>query len=418
MITTKELDTTLKALDGLYESSEFVDHNYPTPMEIVNFVETISKSNNVMAERNVEWVLNNKVNTFLSVCKNKQAMLEIIKETLNLNVNTLTPRDVNISKGKGSMNYSEIDLRTNYPFTDENAGKARFMIWDSLIEKDWNRNYKSIISIQDSTWALADTAGNGMANKRIRKFLLPKLEWFVWNDADLFKPHATVETCTTKIGRSNQSYFDVYDEEFNIVYRADKKTTKYIFRSTLVKKLYELQQSKFGVDYTESPFNIQRNEMHRRHEEENPAPIFSLSGADIDNPRIKISKTTLVDKHFGQWRVMMPLFIGTRPGISRTMLLHTISPDEAVQKDYMSIPFASKQECDSFISLFQSEFSKIILENTIYSRGINGRNVKFIGQFPLDRIWTTESILKFLNCKDNTILGEILELDSETEYKR
>ena len=72
--------TTKSILDSAYKDKDFSDHNFPTPYEIVKFVESISNAKEVIVERNIEWLLDNKVSKFISECDDKQKMQQPVKK--------------------------------------------------------------------------------------------------------------------------------------------------------------------------------------------------------------------------------------------------------------------------------------------------------------------------------------------------
>lgn len=396
--------TMVKYLGSRYEKKSYSDHNFPTPLPIVDFVESKSNNTDAVAERNPEWLLNGQPKYFLSDCPNKEKVVKFIKEEADCNVVSLTTRDLNIQVARGSMDLTKLSLRTNYPFTSDSTGNLRAKIWPDLMRRDWDRGYQDVVSIQDSAWALADTSNTGSTNKDIRHFIMPKLEWFVWNSQELFKPHATVQTCTTKLGRTDQTFFDVYDHNFNLIYRADKATEEYIFKTLLTKEMVDLQKNKFGQYYTTSHWALSRNQFPKTHYA--MVPTFSI---DKDGNPTKHKQTNLVDSHFGLYRVGIPLTRNSTKGDPWFKTMAVYQPTDAVRKDYTYFASSDVAQVDSFRSLFQTEFVCVLFEDTLYSRTFTGPTTRFIGQFPLDRIWTTAKILKFLNNKDRTLQDRILE---------
>ena len=400
--------TISEYLSSRYVKKAYSDHNYPTPMPIVDFVEKHSTNKNVLAERNVEWTINGKVDSFLSDCPSKRKVVQLLNDELNINTTIIDSRGLNIAKARDSMDITKTKLRTNYPFTSEETGNLRANIWPDLLRRDWSRGYEEITAIISSAWALADTSNTGKTNIEARQFILPKLNWFVWNDLSLFQPHATVQTCTIDLLRTPTPCFDVYDYQFNHLYRGDKSTENYVFKTSLTRDLVNLQKTKFGNNYTANHWPLGRNQFPKSHH--SMVDVFSI---DKDGLPTKRTTTNQVDAHFGKYRVAIPF---TRNATQRRPWFSTIAivePHEAVRKDYTYLPVSDRAKCDSFISLFQTEFCCVLFEDTIYSRGFTGPTTRFIGQFPLDRIWTTSEVLKFLNNTDTTLQDRILKRYSE-----
>jgi hypothetical protein len=405
MITNTQIKTIESTLSDHYNKKFYSDHNFPTPHEIVKFVESISNAKDVIAERNIEWLLDNKVSVFLSDCSNKQNMLTLLKTKLNLKVQGITSRDVNISKAKGTMDLSKIKLRTNYPFNGD-TGKLKSNIWPDLLRKDWNRGYEGIECIIGSAWALSDTSNTGSTNKDAREFILPKLNWFIWNDLSLFQPHATVQTCTIDISKNSGNTFDVYDSSFNVIYTGDKSIDNFIFKTKLVRELVRHQQNVFGKNYFSSNYSFIRNQFPKDSIKQYQA--FSI---DKDGTPIKFHATNKIDSHVGFWRLAVPDTRNSTKGNPWFRTIAKVSPQEAVKKNYTYFSASSEAEIDSLKSLLQTKTACILFEDNQYSRTFTGPTTKFIAQFPLDRIWTDKKVLKYINA------GHLLS-DIEDRYSR
>lgn len=393
MITGAQLETIRSTLSDHYNKKWYSDHNFPTPYEIVKFVESISNAKDVIAERNIEWLLDNNVSKFISECDNKQKMLELLKNKLNLNTSGMKSRDVNISKMQGIMDLSKIKLRTNYPFNGD-TGNLKSNIWPELLRKDWDRGYEGIECIIGSAWALADTSNTGSTNKDAREFILPKLNWFVWNDLSLFQPHATVQTCTIDISKDSSNTYKVYDPNFNLIYIGDKKQDKYIFKSKLVRDLVRAQSAVFGENYMSSNYSFIRNQFPKEANKEYEA--FSINK---DGVPVKHHMTNKVDSHTGTWRVQVPDTRNSTGGDPWFKTITKTRPDQAVKKNNTYFPCCNsgEKEADSLISLLQTKTASVIFEDTMYSRTFTGPTTKFIAQFPLDRIWTDSDVLLYIN---------------------
>lgn len=403
MITDEQLGTLKSHLDIAYQNKDFNDHNFPTPVEIVDFVDKISQSINILAERNIEWLLSNKVKYFLSDCNRKQDVLKFLQDKMKLKTKKIESKDLNSASSE--MDYKNISLRTNYPFNDESTGNLKANIWPELLQKDWERGYKSIECIISDAWTLADTSNTGNTNREARKFILPKLNWLIWNPIELFKPHAIVSTVSINIDNSSSDQFDVYgykDKNFYLLYKGNKKTDFYIFRNNLSRKLYKLQQEKFGLDYVTKKWNIIRNQFPKDISKN--VDTFSLNSK---GERIKQSQTNKVDPDFGSYRVSTPLMRNSQGGRPWFDSIGIVYPNESVKKDYSYIPVKDKHEAESFISLVQTKFVSVMFEDTLYSRTFTAPTMKFVGKFPFDRKWTTKEILKYLNNKDDKIEEEI-----------
>lgn len=407
MINDEQVKTIETVLSTCYAQSKddkqyFMDHNFPTPHEIVKFVEDISKETNIMAERNIEWVLNNKVSTFLSECPQKHQMLETLKNDLGLKVEGTTSRDLNIAKAQNSMNYNKIGLRTNYPFISENTGDLRANIWPEALQKDWWRGYRGIECLIPTAWANADTSNTGSTNLDARNFILPKLNFYIWNDVELFKPHAYVETCTISISRDaeNSNTYEVYGSDFKLLYVGDKTKDNYIYKNKLVRTLVRLQQVKFGKDYMKEKSIYYRNQ-HPTKSVSTPVRTFSI---DKDGNAIKEKKVSKVDKNFGMYRLGFTFMRNSTPWFNA---IRIYQPDEAVCTGYNEYASPYLNEVESLESLLRTKFANIVLEDTMYGRGNTPATMKFIGKFPLDRIWNDKLVLKFLGCKDYKLLDEI-----------
>ena len=400
MITDTQLETIRSTLSDHYNKKWYSDHNFPTPYEIVKFVESISNAKNVIAERNMEWLLNNEVLMFISECKNKHKILNLLKDKLSLNTQGANLRNININKMNGTLDLSKLKLRTNYPFNGD-TGNLKSNHWPELLRKDWDRGYEGIECIIGSAWALADTSNTGSTNKDARKFILPKLNWFIWNDVELFKPHATVETCTIDISNNSGDTFNVYDPNFEFLYKGNKKEDDYIFRNELSRDMVRLQQEKFGRWYPLNESMYHRNQFPKQHKEE--VVTFSINK---DGERIKERKTSLVDKWFGSYRLGFPFLRNSSPWFNASAIY---DKNEAVCKEYMEYASDDINKIKSLQSLLKTKFVSVLFEDTLYGRGCTPPTMKFIGNFPLDRKWSDESILKFLDCQDEKMLDKIEE---------
>lgn len=391
MISQTDLSQIKTVLDSAYTDKDFADHNFPTPYEIVKFVESISNAKDVIAERNIEWLLDNEVSLFLSDCQQKQKMLSLLKNKLDLKTFGITSRDVNISKAQGTMDLSKIKLRTNYPFNGD-TGKLKSNIWPELLRKDWDRGYEGIECIIGSAWALSDTSNTGSTNKDAREFILPKLNWFIWNDLSLFQPHATVQTCTIDISKNSSNTFDVYDSNFNLIYIGDKSVDNFIFKTKLVRELVQHQQKVFGKDYYRSNYNFIRNQFPKDSNKQ-----FQAFSIDKDGNPTKIHNTNKVDGHVGRWRLAIPDTRNSTKGNPWFRTIAKVSPTQSVKKNYTYFPASSEAEIDSLKSLLQTKTACILFEDNQYSRTFTGPTTKFIAQFPLDRIWTDNDVLNYIN---------------------
>lgn len=406
MITSTQLETIRSTLSDHYNKKWYSDHNFPTPYEIVKFVESISNAKEVIAERNIEWLLDNKVSKFISECDNKQKMLELLKNKLNLNTSGMKSRDVNINKMQGTMDLSKIKLRTNYPFNGD-TGNLKSNIWPELLRKDWDRGYEGIECIIGSAWALSDTSNTGSTNKDAREFILPKLNWFVWNDLSLFQPHATVQTCTIDISKDSNDKFKVYDSNFNLIYTGNKKTDKYIYKTKLVRDLVQAQQKVFGNDYMSSSYSFVRNQFPKDSNKEYEA--FSINK---DGDPIKHHKTNKVDEHLSFWRLQIPDTRNATKGDPWFKTMAKVKPNtQTVKKNNTYFAALTELEIDSLKSLLQTKTACILFEDNQYSRTFTAPTTKFIAQYPLDRTWTDADVLKYIDAEH--LLPEI-----ENRYSR
>jgi|TARA_B110000261_G_C13092155_1_gene360335 hypothetical protein len=406
MITQTQLNQVKSILDSAYKDKDFSDHNFPTPYEIVKFVESISNAKEVIVERNIEWLLDNKVSKFISECDDKQKMLNLLKNKLSLNTSGMKSRDLNISKMQGTMDLTKLKLRTNYPFNGD-TGNLKSNIWPELLRRDWDRGYSGIECIIGSAWALADTSNTGSTNKDAREFILPKLNWFIWNDLSLFQPHATVQTCTIDISTNNGNTFEVYDSNFNIIYVGDKNTDKYIFKTKLVRDLVQAQQLVFGNNYMSSPYSFVRNQFPT--ETNTTYEAFSVNK---DGNPVKNHMTTKVDRHTSVWRLQIPDTRNSTQGDPWFKTIAKVKPNiQTVKKNNTYFAASTEFEIDSLKSLLQTKTVCILFEDNMYSRTFTAPTAKFIAQYPLDRIWTDDAVLKYINAEH--LLSEI-----EDRYSR
>lgn len=411
MITGTQLETIRSTLSDHYNKKWYSDHNFPTPYEIVKFVESISNAKEVIAERNIEWLLDNKVSKFISECDNKQKMLELLKNKLNLNTSGIKSRDVNISKMQGTMDLSKIKLRTNYPFNGD-TGNLKSNIWPELLRKDWDRGYEGIECIIGSAWALSDTSNTGSTNKDAREFILPKLNWFVWNDLSLFQPHATVQTCTIDISKDSNDTFEVYDSNFNLIYTGNKKTDKYVYKTRLVRDLVQAQQKVFGNDYMIENnkggcrYSFQKNQFPKHSDTQHET--FSI---DKDGNPTKVHMTNKVDAHMGVWKLSISGNRNATQGDPWFKTICKVTPSQTVKNNYTYFAASTEFEIDSLKSLLQTKTACVLFEDSMYSRSFTEPTAKFIAQYPLDRIWTDEDVLKYINAEH--LLPEI-----EDRYSR
>ena len=389
MILPSDLNQLKTTLTEAYTDKNFSDHNFPTPIEIVNFVEKISKNKNILAERNIEWLINNKVKYFISDCPDKHKMLKLLKSKWDLKTDPVTRQELNTNN---KMDYSKISLRTNYPFGSEDTGNLKANAWPDLLRKDWLRGYKDIQCIIGNAWALSDTSNTGRTNIDARHFIMAKLKWYVWNKHELFEPNARVQTSTIELSRITGDTCEVYDYDFKLIYIGNKKTDEYIFKTKLVKELVELQRKKFGNDYTTNPWDFKRNQFPKVTDKEYES--FSINK---DGQPIKHHMTNKPDAHVGKFRLAVPF---TKNATQRRPWFSTMAkvlPSQAVRKDYTYYPANTEYEIDSLKSLYETKTISILFEDSIYSRGFTKPTTKFIGPFPLDRIWNDQQVLKFID---------------------
>ena len=404
MILPSDLNQLKTTLTEAYTDKNFSDHNFPTPIEIVNFIEKISKNKNILAERNIEWLINNKVKYFISDCPHKHKMLKLLKGKWDLKTDPITRQELNTNN---KMDYSKISLRTNYPFGSEDTGNLKANAWPDILRKDWSRGYKDIQCIIGNAWALSDTSNTGRTNIDARHFIMPKLNWFVWNKHELFEPNARVQTSTIEISRITGDTFEVYDYDFNLIYIGNKKTDEYIFKTKLIKELVELQMKKFGKNFTRNPFSFVRNQFPKISDKEYEAFSINKNGDPI-----KHHKTNKIDGHISFWRLQIPDTRNATKGDPWFKTIAKVKPNtQTVKKN--NTYFASNDEftIDSLISLLQTKTGCILYEDNIYSRTFTAPTTKFIGPFPLDRIWNDEQVLKFID-------GEHLKGQIDERYSR
>lgn len=379
-------------LDSHYKHKWYSDHNYPTPVEIVEFVEKLKRrSKKILADRNLEWVLNGKVVNFKTDCERKLMMLKLLQEKMNIQTKAVDRKTLNTTM---RLDISKTSLRTNYPFEDETTGNLKAMGWPVLLKKDWDTGYKDIQCVIPSAWALSDTSNDGSTNRDARAFIIPKLNWFVWNDLELFKPHATVQTCTIDVSRNTKDSFDVYGYDFTKIYTGDKHTDKYIFKTALSRELYKRQQAVFGQDYTNHYFKWVRNQSPVQSTQ-----IGTTHSLDKDGNWIKPTKTDKVDAGFGSFRAVTPMMGNTTKGNPRFVSMNKAGPKDIVRKDYTYYT-GTEQQVDSMISLCQTKTIQVLFEDTMYSRSFTAPTFKFVGQFPLDREWTDTKVLKYIKAED------------------